>query len=197
MLKFKEGFYFDAQKVVFLCNYHLIIKTMNNRLKTILLFFLAAIFLPQMAYNQNTTEKKMWAKSFLGQEAPELEVEGWIQEPGNLEGKFILVDIWATWCGPCRRGIPELNDWQSKYKDQLVIIGISDETKEKVEPYATENIKYANGYDTQKRVKNALKVTGIPHIIVINPEGIVVWEGFPKLKGYELTAKVLEDLMDE
>lgn len=143
------------------------------------------------------TEKKMWAKSFLGQKAPELQVEGWIKEPANMEGKFILVDIWATWCGPCRKGIPELNDWQAKYKDQLVVIGISNEPKEKVEPFAKENIDYAVGYDTQSRVKNALKVTGIPHVIIINPKGIVVWEGFPKLPEYELTSKVLEDLMNE
>lgn len=134
---------------------------------------------------------------FLGKKAPELQVEGWIKEPVNMEGKFILLDIWATWCGPCRKGIPELNDWQEKYKDQLVIVGISNEPKEKVEPYSLENIKYANGYDTQSRVKNELKVTGIPHVIVINPEGIVVWEGFPKLPGYELNSKVLEDLMNE
>lgn len=143
------------------------------------------------------TEKKMWAKSFLGKKAPSLEVEGWIQEPGDMKGKYILIDIWATWCGPCRKGIPELNDWQAKYKDQLVIVGISNEPKEKVEPYANENIQYANGYDTQSRVKDALKVTGIPHVIIVNPEGIVVWEGFPKLPGYELTSKVLEDLMNE
>lgn len=163
--------------------------------------FLIILFLGfSFAVNVNAskpTEKKMWAKSFLGKKAPSLEVEGWIQEPGDMKGKYILVDIWATWCGPCRKGIPELNDWQAKYKDQLVIVGISNEPKEKVEPYANENIQYANGYDTQSRVKDALKVTGIPHVIIVNPEGIVVWEGFPKLPGYELTSKVLEDLMNE
>lgn len=170
---------------------------MNQKTISLIVVLLVGLIFTPTIDASKPTEKKMWAKSFLGKKAPELQVEGWIQEPGNLEGKFILVDIWATWCGPCRKGIPELNDWQAKYKDQLVIIGISNEPKEKVEPYAKENIQYANGYDTQSRVKNALKVTGIPHVILINPEGIVVWEGFPKLAGYELTSKVLEDIMNE
>lgn len=140
-------------------------------------------------------QKKMWAKSFLGEKAPALEVEGWIIEPGDLKGKYVLVDIWATWCGPCRKGIPELNEWQKKFSEKLVIIGISNEPKEKVEPYAKEHIEYANGFDTQSRVKNELKATGIPHVILINPEGIVIWEGFPKLPGYELSTEVLKELL--
>lgn len=145
--------------------------------------------------NHPNPEKKMWAKSFLGQKAPAIEVEGWIIEPGNLEGKYILVDIWATWCPPCRKGIPELNEWQKKFSDKLVIIGISNEPEEKVEPYASKHIEYPNGFDTQSRVKNELKVTGIPHVILINPEGIVIWEGFPKLPDYELSTEVLKDLI--
>lgn len=173
----------------------------NKRIMKKALIIVSAIIMMVFLVNpieilaENPPQKKMWAKSFLGQKAPEIQVEGWIKEPAELEGKFILVDIWATWCGPCRKGIPELNEWQKKFADQLVIIGISNETKEKVEPYATENIQYANGYDTQSRVKNALKVTGIPHVILIDPNGIVVWEGFPKLPGHELTTEVLKNLM--
>lgn len=157
--------------------------------------FLMVFSVQSIGQTTNTSPKKMWAKSVLGAKAPALEVEGWIQEPTDLKGKYILVDIWATWCGPCRKSIPELNEWQKKFEDQLVVIGISNEPLEKVESYAKENIEYANGYDTQSRVKNALKVTGIPHVIIINPEGIVVWEGFPKLPGHELTTEVLKELM--
>jgi len=174
-------------------------KNKGIMMKKAILFFSAIILMISsvqvIAQTSNAPQKKMWAKSVLGEKAPELEVEAWIQEPANLKGKYILVDIWATWCGPCRKGIPELNEWQKKFADQLVIIGISNEPKEKAEPFAKENIEYANGYDTQSRVKNALKVTGIPHVIIINPEGIVVWEGFPKLPGHELTTEVLKDLM--
>jgi len=159
-----------------------------------LLLFVLSGFDTQ-AQNAPKTQKKLWAKSFIGKKAPAIEVEGWIQEPSTMNGKYILVDIWATWCGPCRKIIPEMNQWQTEFADKLVIIGISNETKEKVEPFAKTNIKYANGYDTQARVKNALKVTGIPHVILIDPKGIVIWEGFPKLPNYELTTDVLKELL--
>ena len=41
------------------------------------------------------------------------------------DGKFVLIDFWATWCGPCRRSIPGLNQLHARFKDRLVIIGIS------------------------------------------------------------------------
>lgn len=142
-------------------------------------------------------EKQLWAKSFLNEKAPEIVVEKWLNGPPDTEGKFILIDFWATWCGPCVKVIPELNSFQEKFKDKLVVIGISDETQEKVEKLKKPSIQYYSAIDTQKRLATIYEVKGIPHCVIINPEGIVVWEGFPALQGYELTEKTIEDLLKE
>src|SRR5258707_8840812 len=71
--------------------------------------------------------KKLWAKSVLGQKAPEFVVEKWLTPEPNTKGKFVLIDFWATWCPPCREAIPELNGFQKKFPDKLVVIGVSDE----------------------------------------------------------------------
>jgi thiol-disulfide isomerase/thioredoxin len=171
---------------------------MNKSHSFLILSFL--IVFASMATNrsctaQTTQQKQIWAKSFLGQKAPPIVVEGWINKPANTKGKYVLVDIWATGCNSCKKLVPELNYWQKEFKGQLIIIGISTESKEKVQPFTEENIEYASGYDTQARMKYALKVTGIPHVIIINPEGIVIWEGYPGLPEDKLTSEVIEKLI--
>jgi thiol-disulfide isomerase/thioredoxin len=160
-----------------------------------LAFLIISLGIGQNANAQTAQKKQIWAKSFLGQKPPSIEVEGWIKKPEDTKGKYVLVDIWATGCNSCKKLVPELNYWQEEFKEQLVVMGISTEVKEVVEHYTNENIDYASGYDTQARLKHALKVSGIPHVIIINPEGVVVWEGFPGLPEDKLTSEVIKGLL--
>ena len=142
-----------------------------------------------------TEEKKIWAKSIIGQKAPAFVVEKWLGDEPKREGKWVLIDFWATWCGPCRKAVPHLNEFHQKFADKLVVIGVSDEKEEVVRKMAEPTIEYASAIDTQARMKKELGVTGIPHIIIIDPQGIVRWEGFPFLNGHELTEKVITALL--
>lgn len=144
----------------------------------------------------NAEEKKLWAKSFLNQKAPELIVEKWLTPEPKRDGKFVLIDFWATWCGPCRKAIPELNALQKKFGDRLVVIGISDESEDKVKSLKDPKMEYTVAIDTQGRTKKLLEVTGIPHVILVDPKGIVKWEGFPLLTGYELSPAVVSKILD-
>lgn len=162
--------------------------------------FIISVFLfTNDAKAQNTGQpyKKMWAKSFLNQKAPDFVVEKWLTDEPKTKGKFMLIDFWATWCGPCKKAIPELNRWAGQYPKQLVVIGLSDETEQKVTSMTTPTINYYSAIDTQKRLKSTFAVTGIPHCVLIDPKGIVRWEGFPFLQGNELTDQVLEDLFQK
>ena len=58
-------------------------------------------------------------------------------------------------------------------------------------------IEYYSAVDTQGTMKNALEVKGIPHVIFIDPKGIVRWEGFPLLQGHELTEEVIKNLIEK
>lgn len=141
--------------------------------------------------NDGIPPHEIHAKSFLGQPAPDLIVEQWLTEQPDTSGKFVLVDIWATWCPACREAIPELNELQAKFKDRLVVIGISSETEAVIRRMTNPKIDYSVGIDSQRRTSHALEVKAIPHAILIDPRGIVRFEGMP----HYLDGRNLEKLL--
>jgi cytochrome c biogenesis protein CcmG/thiol:disulfide interchange protein DsbE len=167
-------------------------------MKRNLFIILLAVIATSAFAQESNNGKKLWAKSVLNQQAPKLEVGKWLsKKPDTSAGKFTLIDFWATWCGPCRVYIPMLNDFHKKYKNKLNVIGISDEAEEKVEAFDNPKINYFEAIDPQRKIYSQLEVKGIPHVIIISPKGQVIWEGFPLLANFQLTEKVLTDLMEK
>jgi thiol-disulfide isomerase/thioredoxin len=122
------------------------------------------------------------------QRVPELVIEKWLTETPKLEDKFVIVDFWATWCGPCRKSIPELNGYSKKFGDKLVIIGLSDETELDVRRMKEPKIEYSVAIDTKARTLRAVGVREIPHILLVDPKGIVRYQGNPSA----INEKILE-----
>lgn len=122
---------------------------------------------------------KLYAKSFRGNPAPQILIEKWITLAPALEGKFVLIEFFATWCGPCRRSISHLNELQEKFQNRLVVIGLSDEPEADLRKLQEPQIHYAVATDTAARTKEAVEVAGIPHTMLIDPQGIVRFEGMP------------------
>ena len=122
---------------------------------------------------------KLWAKSVRGLRAPAFVVERWLTDRPDASGKFLLIDFWATWCGPCRRSIPGLNEFSARFKNRLVVVGVSDEPEVAIRKMSDPRIDYAVASDPQGRMSRELEITGIPHCILVDPRGIVRYEGNP------------------
>jgi thiol-disulfide isomerase/thioredoxin len=95
----------------------------------------------------------------------------------SFKGKVILLNFWATWCGPCRAEIPSLVELQEQYKDDLVVLGLSvDDTAEKLLPYAAEfkmnyPVLVGNGREDVQEAFGPL--FGIPVSVYIGRDGII------------------------
>jgi len=137
----------------------------------------------------------MWATSYRWAKAPKLVVEKWLTDKPELKDKYVLIEFWATWCPPCRRSIPLLNKFHKKYGKELVVIGISEETESAVRKLKKPKVEYFSAIDTKQRMKKEMGVFGIPHVIIVEPGGFVIWEGFPLLKDYELTEEIIEKIL--
>ncbi|MDZ4809431.1 MAG: thioredoxin-like domain-containing protein [Bacteroidota bacterium] len=149
------------------------------------------------AAQESNGGKKLWAKSILNQKAPELIVQEWLTKVPDTRGKFVLIDFSATWCHACRKAMPELNDFQKKFADKLVVIFVTKETPEKVRAAKNFLVEVATAVDTFNRSSKLLEVKGIPHNLLIDPKRYVRWEGFPATKDFELTEEVLVSLFEK
>lgn len=98
----------------------------------------------------------------------------------DFKGKVILIDVWATWCGPCMSEVPALNKLEEELKDysDMVFIGVSvDKKKDKEKWLKTVKEKEMKGYqlfsENSKLMSDVYKATSIPRFIVIDKSGIV------------------------
>ncbi|CAE7262685.1 mscS [Symbiodinium necroappetens] len=133
------------------------------------------------------------ATNVQGKKAPDITAEKWHTGIPNTEGKVIVVEFWATWCGPCIKNMPHLNKLAKDFRDSVVIVGMSDESAQKVSNFVrSRGLSYVIGSDPQRRLFRFANPAGIPYAWVQSPDGIVRWQGHPA----RLTEELLEQIVE-
>lgn len=116
----------------------------------------------------------------------------------DYKGKVVIIDFWATWCPPCRKGIPDLIELKKKYGSKgFEVIGVSvdTDTKDEVIPFVKENgINYPVVYDVNRNISNLYGgIEAIPSTFVIDKKGKIVanYQGIMPKETYENHIKKL------
>lgn len=142
----------------------------------------------EVADNQEQStgdEKEVIAQNGIeiGKVAPEFELsklDGTKVKLSDLKGKKVIVNFWATWCGPCQREMPDMQEFYSKYQKDVEILAVNytasegTDGKEKVRKFAEEKgVTFPILLDTDIKVTTTYKVITIPTSYFVDTKGVI------------------------
>lgn len=137
---------------------------------------------------------------FIGKQAPAInlpDTSGHILPLSIFRGKYVLVDFWASWCGPCRQENPNVVAAFNKFKDKnFTILGVSLDSNKAawISAIAQDGLTWNHVSDLKQwgsAVVSPYKINGIPFNVLVDPQGKII---AADLRGGALTAKLQEVL---
>jgi thiol-disulfide isomerase/thioredoxin len=153
---------------------------MTSKLTTTFSFFLAAFVLISCAGKANPGENTADTgaqkvaesndQTAILKTATFTDMEGNERRIAEYEGKIVMLDLWATWCGPCIGSFPALEKLSIEFADDFVVLAISDEDSDTVEQFLNKK-DFTFQFGTNPELSQKLGVRSIPHKIFLGRDG--------------------------
>jgi len=136
------------------------------------------VFSQKMALSPKPEDMRSITKMLVGSPAPALDGKYYSGDAGMLaknRGKVVVLDFWATWCGPCRMTIPGLDAVYKKYRGKgLEVIGISSENLEDLKAFqASAKLDYPLFNDVSRLTTGHYQAFAYPTLVVIDKQGVI------------------------
>ncbi len=117
--------------------------------------------------------------SLIGKAAPAMEGGKWLGEKPELRGKLVLVAFWAPWSIPCRKCMPTLAGLEKKFAGKLAVVGVTSESEAEVADMPEPGIAFTSMLDPEAKLRDAVGVTSIPYVMLVDAKGLVRYQGHP------------------
>ena len=158
----------------------------------------------EVQYHSNIVKVKKKAEAALSHKEGEMFKDFAVDNNGKItrlsdyvgRGKYVLVDFWASWCGPCRQEIPNLIALYEKYKDkEFLVLGVAvqDKIEDSQKAISDMQIPYPQILNSEKVATDIYGIDALPETILFAPDGTIIARG---LHG-KVIKKQLQELFQE
>jgi thiol-disulfide isomerase/thioredoxin len=166
------------------------------------ILFITLIFFVNLFTFSSTNAQVAKKELNIGDRIPNIELDKVVNYSAakinlsDLKGKLVILDFWATWCGPCVRALPKLDSLQSKFEGKIQFILVTYQDGKTVNNFI-EKIKKVNTMKLPSVVSDTMlrsifKYSQMPHYVWINEDGIVNAITGPKAVNGENISKIIE-----